>query len=389
MKRSERLRGAKKHTRSPIRKVAFIFLILCMAVASVGTAWGLDKILRDAGDKFGDPVPGLGFLNRVVLSYKLLAAEDSLLVPPDPKGVQVKFTIESGESPTAVSQNLAEKGLLTDPSPFLTFLIYAGLDSRLQAGDYLLLPANSPVETARKISDANQTTLKFGSLPGWRAEEIARLLDNSGLPVDAGQFLSRVQKPPDGIIPAGLKGITTLEGFLFPGVYELDRSTGTDALIENMLENFDVNLSPDIRLAYQHHGLTLEEAVILASMVEKEAVVEEEQPLIASVFHNRIEAGMKFESDPTVQYALGFDVGKESWWKNPLTFEDLKIDSPYNTYLYPGFPPGPICNPGLPALRAVAFPAETPYYYFRARCDGSGRHLFARTLDEHIQNACP
>jgi UPF0755 protein len=360
-----------------------------MVVAGVGAAWGLDRILQDAGDKFGYPGPGLGFLNHVVLSYKLLAAEDILIIPPDPQGGQVKFTIESGESPAAVSQKLAEKGLLTDSSSFLTFLIYAGLDSRLQAGDYLLSPAVSPVETARKISDANQTTLKFGFLPGWRVEEIAGLLEKSGLSVDAGQFQSRVHKPPAGIIPAGLNGIPSLEGFLFPGVYELDRSISTDALIQILLENFDANLSPDIRLAYLDHGLTLQEAVILASMVEKEAVVEEEQPLIASVFHNRIEAGMKFESDPTVQFALGFDGGKQTWWKNPLTFEDLKIDSPYNTYLYPGFPPGPICNPGLPALRAVAFPAETPYYYFRARCDGSGRHLFASTLDEHIQNACP
>jgi UPF0755 protein len=108
---------------------------------------------------------------------------------------------------------------------------------------------------------------------------------------------------------------------------------------------------------------------------------------IASVFYNRMAAGMKLDSDPTVQYALGFNDRKNTWWTNPLTSTD--VDSPYNTYLYPGLPPGPIDNPGLEALQAVANPQSTPYYYFRAACDGSGRHNFARTYQEHLKNACP
>jgi UPF0755 protein len=389
MKRSERIRSSKGKARGPIFGLMLLFLIFCLAVIGVGVAWGLEQITKDAEQKFGPPGPGLSTYNRIYYAYQVLAAEDNLLVPPDPGGGRVNFRIESGTSPAAVSQKLQEAGLLADPSSFLTFLIYSGLDSHLQAGDYLLSPANSAVETARKISDANQTTLKFGFLPGWRAEEIGVLLEESGLAVDVGQFLSLVHNPPPEIIPAGLEGITTLEGFLFPDVYELDRSTGTSDLLQTIVENFEAHLTPEMRQAYADHDLTLQQAVILAAMVQKEAVVEEEQPLIASVFLNRIKAGMKFESDPTVQYALGFDSEINTWWKNPLTLEDLKIDSPYNSYIYSGFPPGPICNPGLSALQAVAFPAETPYYYFRARCDGSGRHTFANSLDEHIQNACP
>lgn len=98
---------------------------------------------------------------------------------------------------------------------------------------------------------------------------------------------------------------------------------------------------------------------------------------------------MNLDSDPTVQYALGYNSSQNSWWTNPLSSADLQIDSPYNTYLYAGLPPGPISNPGLSALQAVAFPAETPYLYFRAKCDGSGTHNFAETLEEQIQNACP
>ena len=111
--------------------------------------------------------------------------------------------------------------------------------------------------------------------------------------------------------------------------------------------------------------------------------------MIASVFANRLKAGMRLDADPTVQYALGFDPVKGTWWKSPLNLEDLQVVSPYNTYQIQGLPPGPIANPGLSALRAVAFPAETPYYYFRAACDGSGRHTFAETFEQHQGNSCP
>jgi UPF0755 protein len=107
------------------------------------------------------------------------------------------------------------------------------------------------------------------------------------------------------------------------------------------------------------------------------------------VFYNRLRENMRLESDPTAQYALGYILSQNSWWKNPLNLNDLKVNSPYNTYIATGLPPGPICVPSLAALNAVAFPAQTPYYYFRARCDGSGRHNFSATYDEHIQNACP
>jgi UPF0755 protein len=111
-------------------------------------------------------------------------------------------------------------------------------------------------------------------------------------------------------------------------------------------------------------------------------------PLIASVFHNRLAANMKLDSDPTVQYSLGYNPKQKTWWTNPLSSADMSVDSPFNTYRYPDLPPGPIANPGLAALRAVAFPDQSPYYYFRAACDGSGRHLFATTFSEHLANAC-
>lgn len=114
-----------------------------------------------------------------------------------------------------------------------------------------------------------------------------------------------------------------------------------------------------------------------------------EMPLIASVFLNRLNGGIKLDSDPTVQYAIGYNPDSGTWWTNPLTLEDLQSTSPYNTYVYGGLPPGPIANPGLDALRAVAFPAQTPYYYFRATCDGTGKHVFSVTYEEHLGKECP
>jgi UPF0755 protein len=159
-------------------------------------------------------------------------------------------------------------------------------------------------------------------------------------------------------------------------------------MVRTLVQNFGLYLTPELRTAFAAQDLSIFEAVVLASIVEREAVVEDEMPAIASVFFNRLEAGMKLDTDPSVQYAIGWNPAQGTWWTNPLSAADLQVDSPFNTYLYPGLPPAPISNPSLAALQAVAFPDTTPYYYFRARCDGSGRHSFAETFEEHVKNAC-
>jgi peptidoglycan lytic transglycosylase G len=140
--------------------------------------------------------------------------------------------------------------------------------------------------------------------------------------------------------------------------------------------------------AIRGRGLTVYQAVTLASIVQREAILEEEMPLIASVFYNRMAQGWRLESDPTVQYAVGYQSDRGGWWPSPLLDSDFSMDSLYNTYIYYGLPPGPISNPGLSALKAVADPADTSYLFFRAACDGSGRHNFAETYTQHLSNAC-
>jgi UPF0755 protein len=268
------------------------------------------------------------------------------------------------------------------------YLVYTGLDTRLQAGKYQLNPGMTPLEIANSLQDATPTHVTFRILPGWRIEEVADALPTSGLRIDPDTFLRAARKPSAPLRTAlALPEGASLEGYLFPDAYEMARTSGLDDLLHALTTDFNLQVNAELRQAYQAQGLSLHEAVTLASIVQREAMVEDEMPTIASVFLNRLADGMKLDSDPTVQYALGFQDGR--WWKSPLALDDLSTPSPYNTYQIGGLPPGPICSPGLPALQAVAFPAQTPYYYFRAACDGSGRHNFARSFEEHQQNACP
>jgi UPF0755 protein len=147
--------------------------------------------------------------------------------------------------------------------------------------------------------------------------------------------------------------------------------------------------SPELLEGISAQQLTFHEALTLASIIERETRADEEKATIASVFYNRLADGMHLQTDPTIQYALGFDEIEQTWWKTQLTEADMQVDSLYNTYLYAGLPPGPISNPSLASLEAVAFPAQTPYFYFRAKCDGSGTHAFSVTYEEHLNNACP
>jgi len=318
----------------------------------------------------------------------LLLWYDGLLTQPlDGSGAEQSFTIEIGEAVGSVANHLESVGLIRDAEAFRSYLIYSGLDTSIQAGDYQLSTAMSAMDIARQLQDATPEEVTFVVLPGWRVEEIANSLPTSGLSITYDEFLSAVKTPPQEF--DFLAGASSVEGFLYPDAYIFSRQISIDEVIQEMLRNFAVHLTSDLRNGFEKQGLTVYQAVTLASMVEREAVHEEEQPLIASVYLNRLNIGMKLDADPTVQYAIGYNFLQQTWWTNPLSLLDLDVNSVYNTYRYEGLPPTPIANPSLSALRAVASPAETNYFFFRARCDGSGFHEFSETFDEHLQNACP
>ncbi len=343
-----------------------------------------------AADIFGPPTNTLTSQQRMTFSIQLLLKANDLTSPTDPNGAPQQFEIQLGEAADSVIQRLGEQGLISDTEAFRTFLLYSGLDTRMQAGTHTLSPAMTPVELAQTLEDATPDEVTFTLLAGWRIEEVAAAIPSTGLEIAPDEFITAAaSRPPDGYsfaaeIPEG----ASLEGFLFPGVYVLRRGTTAQELITVLLDSFEVQVTAEIRDGFASQGLTLREGVTLASILQREAVVEDEYPAIASVFLNRLNINMRLDADPTVQYALGFNSAQAVWWTNPLSTADLGFDSPYKTYIYTGIPPGPIANPSLSAMRAVAFPAQTPYYYFRARCDGSGRHNFAITYEEHVGNGC-
>ncbi|HJR82225.1 MAG TPA: endolytic transglycosylase MltG [Anaerolineales bacterium] len=367
-----------------MRKFIAIFIVLtALIVLYVSFLY----IPTRASRIYGQPAPWLTPLQRVQYSAMLLWYDGLLTRPLDPSGSEQSFTIETGESVDSIANHLEGVGLIQDAESFRTYLVYSGLDTSIQAGEYQLSTAMSPIAIAHELQDATPDEVTFVVLPGWRIEEIAEALPTSGLSITYDEFLTAARTPPEDF--DFLNGAETTEGFLYPDSYIFPRETTADELIYELVRNSGLRLSPDIRNGFEKQGLSVYQAVILASMVQREAVHEEEGPWIASVYLNRLRIEMKLDADPTVQYAIGYNILQRTWWTNPLTLLDLQLNSPYNTYIYTGLPPAPISNPGLTALRAVAFPEETTFYFFRAKCDGSGYHEFTETFDEHLQNACP
>lgn len=328
-------------------------------------------------------------LEEALLGIYLRLRQEDIDAPASDDATPVVFTVQPGETAATIATRLQRQGLIRDAELFRLLLRYYKVDDKLEAGDYRLRPDMTMDEIIARLQHGRFEAALVIIPEGWRAGEIAALLEERGI-VDGQEFMKLVQggsydydflrdrpQMSPGLNPG-------LEGYLFPDTYRVPPRFNAADLIALMLETFDARFTPQMRQAAAAKGWTIHEVVTLASIVEREAVVASERPIIASVFINRWEAGMKLDADPTVQYALGYQEEGRTWWKTPLLLEDLQVDSPYNTYLNAGLPPGPICNPGLASIQAVLEPAETDYLYFVAVGDGS--HAFAETLEEHNRN---
>jgi UPF0755 protein len=386
MQEKDKMPTAAKRSRS-----GGCLLISLLVIALLGmSAIVIPSYFMSRAQKlFGAPSSQITVRQRIYLSVSIVLQSSDLTQALDMGGGEVDFTISQGESVPSITGRLWEAGLIDNPGVFRNYLQYSGLDTSLKAGNYKLSPAQTPLEIAQAIQSSISADITLTILPGWRIEEIANALRSSGFTIGQDEFIVSANSHPQGYSFSACVTEHSLEGFLFPGSYTLARGSTLQELLPQILMNFEAQVNSELRSGFSTQGLDLCQAVTLASIIQREAVIDEEMPIIASVFFNRLNSGATLASDPTVQYALGYNQSQATWWTNPLSTQDLQIDSPYNTYIYPGLPPGPISNPGLSALRAVAFPAQTPYYYFRAACDGSGRHLFSETYSEHLANECP
>jgi UPF0755 protein len=369
--------------------LVFLAMMTLICVVGAGLFFGAYYLSQSVKQEIGASEINLNPIEQLSYSIRLYLNRSNLTEAVDPAGQSIPFRIDLGENVNSIAFRLQETGLVRSGEALRLYLIYSGLDKGIQAGNYQLSPAMNAIQIAHAIQDATPSEITFNILPGWRLEEIAAALETSGLEFNQADFLKAVKKPSKALLPSGFPQIKSLEGFMFPGEYQVKRDVSLNSFLKTVLNRFDEQVTPEMWDAFTHQGLSLPEAVTLASIVERESMVTDEQPMIASVFYNRLAQGMKLESDPTVQYAVGYNKSQKTWWTNPLSTEDLQFDSPYNTYLNTALPPGPISSPGLSALEAVAYPAETPYLFFRAQCDGSGRHNFARTFEEHLSNTCP
>jgi UPF0755 protein len=326
-------------------------------------------------------------IERSALGLYLRYRGDVVSQPADPTNDrEMPFVVQPGESVYAVAYNLQNLGLVNDAELFRRVVQYWGADGDIQAGAYTLRPNMTMEEIMGQLQHGRLPAVTVTVPEGWRLEEIAALLQEKSL-ADANAFIAAARAPradfaflndrPEGS-PAGV------EGFLFPDTYQMPRDVPAERLIEIMLQNWDRQVPQSLRDEAAEKGMSLYEVATLAAIVEREAVVAEERPLIAGVYLNRLEIAMNLQSDPTVQYSKGFDATTGKWWNPMLQEEATTVVSPYNTFLNPGLPPSPICNPGLASIQAVIEPEETNYLFFYAKGDGS--HAFALTYDEHLRN---
>lgn len=373
----------------------FAALIASVAFAIVlGMFWVIYNTLAPAPEDGNLLVKSKSFptpvsIEDTVLGMRLQQRQGELSAPTGTDSTQVAFSVLPGELPRDIATRLQKQGLVKDADLFVDLVKYLHVGEKLQAGDFLLRRTMTMYELVESLQHGRAKTITVTIRSGWRAEEIADYLATLGLAnYSKDQFLKSVRagKFDYAFLRDRPKGApTSIEGFLFPETYNVPFDTSADALITLMLDTFNQRVTDAMRQKAAAAKITLYEAVTLASIIEREAVVANERSIIASVYLNRVKKKMFLQSDPTAQYALGYQAATKQWWKIPVTVDELvSAKSPYNTYLNPGLPPGPICEPSLASITAALEPAQTDYLFFYSKGDGS--HAFAKTYEEHLQN---
>jgi UPF0755 protein len=327
-----------------------------------------------------------------VAVWQIMESPDSIddvgAYTPDsaPNGNTVEVSIAEGSTPKSIGESLEDAGVIESATQFASLVELLGYEAALQAGEYEFSSDTPEIDAVYRVRRGIVSARNVTVVEGWRLEEVADALSRLG--IDRESFLAQARaRNFDHPFLAEVPGGTSLEGYLFPARYPVRRDDTATGVLEAMLQAFGENLPPEVVEQARANGLTLHEVVTLASIIEREAVIPEERPIMAQVFLRRLREGIPLGADPTVQYAVADDedsVEQNGYWKSGLTLQDLELDSPYNTYQNQGLPPGPIANPRLDSILAVVNPANTNYLYFVAKPDGS--HAFSSTLEEHQQN---
>lgn len=300
------------------------------------------------------------------------------LSAPENPGEPVLYLVQRGQSLYGISQELESQNLIRDARMMRLYARLIGKQDQVKTGYYRLSGTQGTLPVLNKLVNGETEKIPYTIPEGYRIDQANQNLGQHQLSPE--RYLELARNPKEEWIQAypllqGTSAEKSLEGYLFPDTYHLTGSE--EELIEAQLARFHEVVQPLWESRSASHPLNFDDTIKLASIVELEGLLDRELPIIAGVFLQRLKIGMKLESDPTTEYALGWHQGDKG-----LSFEDIKIDSPYNTYRYPGLPPTPIGNPGKAAIHAVLNPQRTPYLFFVAKGDGS--HAFSKTYAEHL-----
>jgi len=292
-----------------------------------------------------------------------------------PPGQSQIFVIKKGEGLSSIAHRLDEEGLVKSALAFKLLVLTQGMSGQIQAGDFRVNSSWTTTEVAQLLTHGSlDLWLTFPE--GWRREELGRRLAANLQDFSYPQFLDLTKNK---------------EGQLFPDTYLVPRDASPSAAVGILTRNFEKKYSLELQLAAQKNGLTQNQVLTLASMVERESNNDQDSPIMADIMLKRWRQNWPLQIDATVQYALATrrnegarDWLKIEWWPQKLSKQDLEVNSAYNTYLHRGLPPGPICNPGLSAIKAVIYPQETDYWFYLS--DRQGKTHYAKTLKEHNEN---
>lgn len=298
----------------------------------------------------------------VVLGGFIFYKEGLMAVSANDKTIKM-FTIDKGKSVEDIIKSLESEKLIRSKTIFYLILTQTGIDKKIQAGDFYLSPSMTAHEIAQNLT-VGTFDKKITIIEGLRKEEIAAIFSKE-LNISEIEFIK-----------------TAKEGFLFPDTYLFPKDANANKVIEIMQNNFDTKITPDMKAKMKAKNLSLNQVLTIASLVEKEARLDEDRKEVASIIYKRYIKDWALEIDATVQYVIGYQVDEKTWWKKYLTQADLDVDSPYNTRRKVGLPPGPICNPGISSIIAtVEADASTPYWFYIS--DKTGKMHYTKTLEQH------
>jgi UPF0755 protein len=325
----------------------------------------MKKLLFHTGQSF------IVIAAAVVLGVLLAFYSLVLMWPQGNLYDSVKVTISKGASLKEVSAHLQDRKVIRNERSFLLAVKALGYEKDIPAGRFKLVKAQTNYDIIDQLVNGTHVNKRVTILEGWTISTIARELE-SKIGLDA-QLFENACKNKLLLWKWGIEA-ESFEGYLFPETYRFSENEAPQDVINRLVEEFKKNFTEDLKIRMEEVGMTETEVMTLASIIEGEAIYNRERPIISGVYHNRLKKGMRLQADPTIQYIVEDSPRR-------LLNKDLKIKSPYNTYLNYGLPPGPINNPGIESIKAALYPVNTEFIYFVAR--GDGYHTFSRTQNEH------